>query len=67
MVNLKAERVNRGLTTAEVAEKVGVSRQAILNAENRQTVPRPETAKAIADLYGCKVTDIWPVGERAAA
>lgn len=60
-VNLKAERLNRGLTTTQVAGEVGCNRATIERAESGATVPRPATAKAIAEFYGHRVTDIWPV------
>lgn len=66
-VNLKAERLNRGLTTREVAEKVKVTSATIERIESGTSLPRPGTAKRLADLYGYKVTDIWPVEEKAAA
>lgn len=69
MVNLMAERLNRGLTREALAKKLDVSTETVRNIESRRTTPRVKTAKAIADLYGCEVTDIWPVeaDEKAAA
>ncbi len=67
MVNLRGERLNRGLSAEDAANEIGISKQVLLNAENRQNTPRPETAKKIADLYGYKVTDIWPVEDQVAA
>lgn len=61
-INLRAERLNRGLTAAKAAEQIGVGKQLLLDAENGAT-PRPENAKLIADFYGHRVTDIWPVDE----
>lgn len=67
MVNLRAERLNKGLSAEAAADEIGVEKQVLLNTENRKTVPRPETAFKIASFYGYKVTDIWPVEEQAAA
>lgn len=69
MVNLKAERLNRGWTTEGLAKELDVSSETVRNIEARRTMPRVKTAKAIADLYEYDVTDIWPVEdtERAAA
>lgn len=69
MVNLRAERLNRGMSSAAAATEMGISKQVLLNAENRLNVPRPETALKIAEFYGYAVTDIWPVErpEKAAA
>lgn len=62
--NLRAERLNRGLSTRAAAEEIGVSQAIILRAEEGLGV-RPSHAKRIADFYGVLVTDIWPV-ERVA-
>ena len=64
-VNLQAERLNRGLTIREAAEAAGVAPSVVARAENGQTLA-PGNAKRIADFYGLKVTDIWPVEEVAA-
>jgi transcriptional regulator with XRE-family HTH domain len=60
-INLKAERFNRGLTIKDVVEKTGVSKTTLIRLE-QGAIPQARTAKAIADLYGMAVTDIWPVG-----
>jgi transcriptional regulator with XRE-family HTH domain len=65
-VNLKAARLNRGLTVADAAGQIGVLPHVLRDAENLGTVPRPASAKLIADFYGLQVTDVWPVEERAA-
>lgn len=67
MVNLMAERLNRGLTREALAKELGVSTETVRNIESRRTTPRVKTAKAIADLYECEVTDIWPVTDEKAA
>jgi transcriptional regulator with XRE-family HTH domain len=64
-INLRAERVNRGLSTREAAAEIGVSAAVILRAEHgKGERPRPHNAKLIADFYGYKVTDIWPLPAR---
>ena len=67
-MNLKAERLNRGLSTRDAAEKIGVSQAILMRAEDGRGV-RPAHAKRIADFFGVRVTDIWPVenGSEAAA
>jgi transcriptional regulator with XRE-family HTH domain len=60
-INLVAERINRGLSVLELAEQVGTSAMTIRRAESGERMPRPKVAKRIADLYGVKVTDIWPL------
>lgn len=59
-MNLVAERLNRGLSTRDAAREIGVSQDLLLRAENGST-PQPRHAKLIADFYGVKVTDVWPV------
>jgi transcriptional regulator with XRE-family HTH domain len=62
VISVKEERLNRGLTLRELAEAAGVSVGAAQRADAGQTV-RPDNAKALADYFDCKVTDIWPVDE----
>lgn len=57
---LRAERLNRGLTCAEVADAIGVARTAISRVESGEGMLHPRNAKALADFYGLKVTDLWP-------
>jgi transcriptional regulator with XRE-family HTH domain len=59
-MNLRAERLNRGLTIRALAERLDVSAGTIRAAERGESV-HPANAKRIADYYGVKVTDIWPV------
>lgn len=59
-MNIKGERLNRGLSIREAAEAMGVGKNVLLRAEiDGGTHPRH--AKRIADFYGVRVTDIWPV------
>lgn len=61
-MNILAERLNRGLSQTDAAEAIGVSRGTLDRAESGLPV-QAARAKLIADFYGCKVTDIWPVPE----
>ena len=61
-MNLLAERLNRGLSQADAAEVIGVSRGTLDRAESGLSV-QVANAKRIADFYGVQVTDIWPVAE----
>lgn len=65
LVNLVEERVNRGLSSRAAADEIGISQDVLLRAENGGRT-QLRYAKLIADFYGYKVTDIWPV-EAAAA
>ena len=49
---LKVMRTRKGLTQEEVAEKVGVSRQAVAKWEKGETMPDVESCICMADLYG---------------
>lgn len=61
-MNIVAERLNRGLSQADAAGEIGVSRMTLDRAEQGHAV-QPAKAKLIADFYGARVTDIWPVSE----
>jgi transcriptional regulator with XRE-family HTH domain len=67
-VNLQEERLNRGLSLRAAAKKIGIGTDALNRAE-QGTMPRPDSAKKIADFYDHKVTEVWPVqsGSKAAA
>lgn len=61
-MNLRAERLNRGLSTRDAAEAMNISQAILLRAEAGLGV-RPAHAKLIADFYGVLVTDLWPVDD----
>lgn len=60
-VNLTAERLNRGLSVRQAAEEIGVTPNTLARAEGGEFQPHPSNALKIADFYGYKVTDIWPL------
>ena len=60
-VSLVGERLNRGLNSRQAASNIGISQAILLKAENGGRPKSPRDAKAIADYYGYRVTDIWPV------
>lgn len=60
-VDLRGERINRGLSQAAAARAMGVDADALARAERGDTTPHPRNALKIASYYGYKVTDIWPV------
>lgn len=54
--NMKSARVKRGMTQADVAERLGVTRQTFITYEaNPQTVPFG-TFVSMAEIYGCEVS-----------
>jgi transcriptional regulator with XRE-family HTH domain len=65
MIDLTAERLNRGLSLTAAADAMGVPMNVLSRAERREGLPHPVNAKQIADFYGYKVTDIWPVTAEA--
>lgn len=65
VIDLKAERLNRGLSLNALSAEVGLPKSTLARIEGG-IPPRPETAKKIADFYGVKVTDIWPTEKEAA-
>jgi putative transcriptional regulator len=57
--NLKAVRAELGLTQAELAVRVGVSRKTINTVENCVFVPSTILALKLAAALGCKVEDLF--------
>lgn len=57
-------RLNAGLSLSAVSEQIGVPKRLLAELENGVPVrPHPHNAKRLADFYGVKVTDIWPVDD----
>ena len=61
--NLKAERVVRQLTQAQLAECTGVSRQTIISIEANRYIPSVLLSLKIAQALGRKVEDIFLLDE----
>lgn len=57
--NLKDVRTAAGLTQAELAERVGVSRKTINTVENGVFVPSTLLALKLAKALKCKVEDLF--------
>ncbi len=57
--NLKDVRTGAGLTQAELAERVGVSRKTINTVENGVFVPSTLLALKLAKALKCKVEDLF--------
>lgn len=57
-MNLKTMRKLHRLTQEEVAEKIGVSRQAVAKWENGETVPDIQNCLALAELYDVVLDDL---------
>ena len=56
--NLKDLRRLSGLTQEQVAEKVGLTRQAISSYESGRTQPDLDTLARLAEVYGAEITDV---------
>ena len=56
--NLVQLRKLNGMTQEELAEKVGVTRQAIAKWESGDSIPDLERCKAIADVFGVSIDDL---------
>ena len=63
--NLKDERTRLGLTQAELAERVAVSRKTINTVENGVFVPSTTLALKLARALGCRVEDIFQLNDPA--
>ncbi len=67
-VDLKAERLNRGLSLDALSDEIDVPKSTLARMETG-VAPRPAVRLKVADLYGYEVTEIWPLdtGSKAAA
>lgn len=63
--SLKDERTRLGLTQAELAGRVAVSRKTINTVENGVFVPSTTLALKLARALGCGVEDIFQLEEPA--
>lgn len=59
--NLKAARRAKGLSQSELAELVGVKRQAIYDMETGRYVPNTQVALLLAKVLGCGVEDLFSI------
>lgn len=51
-ITLEAARVNRGLTQAEVAKAIGVSKKTIWAWENGLSTPKIDKIESLCNLFG---------------
>ncbi len=57
-IRLEAARVNAGLTQEELAEKMGVSRQSVIDWENGKREMKPAYLFYFCNITGFEVDDI---------
>lgn len=61
-ITLRAARINKGLTQAELARLINVSKKTVCSWENGKTMPNCGKIKAICDVLGTSYDDIrWKV------
>ncbi len=56
--NLVQLRKMRSLTQEDIAEKVGVSRQAVAKWESGETIPDLEKCRILAEVFGVSLDDL---------
>ncbi|HYF70652.1 MAG TPA: helix-turn-helix transcriptional regulator [Ohtaekwangia sp.] len=61
---LKVERAKQNITQAELAEKVGVSRQTINSIEIGKYVPSTLLALKIASVFKVRLDDIFSLEDK---
>lgn len=67
--DLRAARLNAGLSQRQLAEELDVSREAIRRLEDGEGGAHPSTLAKIARRFGVQATDLMPLanGEGVAA
>lgn len=65
-INLAEQRLNAGYSIKSLAAELGIHEHAIRRLEAGGSI-HPANAKKIADKFGCKVTDLMPIGPTEAA
>ncbi len=56
---LKVLRAERDWTQADLAEKAGISRQAVISIEKYKYTPSLELAFRIAEVFGVPITEVF--------
>ncbi|MFH0783281.1 MAG: helix-turn-helix transcriptional regulator, partial [Pseudomonadota bacterium] len=65
LCNVKAIRIAKGLSQKELAERVGIGRQAIYDMESGRYVPNTAVALRLAKELACRVEDLFRMEERS--
>jgi len=60
---IKVLRAERDWTQAELAERVGISRQAVISIEKYKYTPSLELAFKLAKVFDVEVTDVFRLEE----
>lgn len=61
--DLREARVNAGLSQRQLADELGISREAIRRIEDGEGSAHPSTLLKIARRFGVQVTDLMPNGD----
>lgn len=57
--NIRQLRMEKGYSQAALADKIGVSQQAVTQWETGDAMPRADKLPELARLLGCKVDDLF--------
>ena len=60
MLAIRKFRKERNMTQVELSEKLGVTASAVTMWETGNREPSISMVKKIADIFGCKVDDLFP-------
>ena len=58
-ISLAAARVNANMTQADVAEKMHLNKQTIVNWENNRVIPKPAQLEMMCRIYDIPVDNIF--------
>lgn len=58
MLELKINRIRKGLTQADLAQKVGVSQNTISMYESGLRYPKKSTIEKLAQVLNCQIEEI---------
>ncbi len=58
-ISLAAARVNAGMTQADVAKEMHLTKQTIVNWENNRIIPKPAQLEMMCRLYNIPLDNIF--------
>ena len=58
-ISLAAARVNAGMTQADVAGKMHLNKQTIVNWENNRVIPKPAQLEMMRRIYNIPLDNIF--------
>ncbi|BDD43076.1 helix-turn-helix transcriptional regulator [Streptococcus ruminantium] len=62
--NLKEWRKKKKISQQELAQEIGVRRETIVHLENNRYNPSLEMALRIAEVFGCRVEEIFQLKKK---